>query len=128
MVAHPEGWHEVNCGSAASDARTVSVSEVPLPKVLTVSGSQIEAHSVAGWTNGVVKARKEAIVGDTTDVASPLDDVGRFSAIELECVVDERDVANPDRERRTGERLFPLSTCTIPCGEASGRNRSGKPT
>ncbi len=113
LVAHPEGWHDVNRGLAASDARTVSVSEVPLPNVFTVSGSQIEAHSAAGWTNGVVKVRKEGSVGDTTEAASPPDDVGRFSAIQLECVVDERDVANPGRERRAGKNAFHSSRFSL---------------
>ena len=125
MVAHPEGWHDVNRGLAASDARTVSVSEVPLPNVLTVSGFQTEAHP-AGWTNGVVRARREGSVGDTTGLeevvgvedgvccaASPPDDVGRLSAIgtaglesRAECVVEESDVANSHRQRKAVETPF----------------------
>jgi hypothetical protein len=103
LAAHPEGWHDVTRASAASDARTVTMSHVPLEDVATVVGAQIEAHP-GGWTNGVVKASREGSIGDMPDAravvlvtdrvwnaVSPPGRVGLLSAIAEDSVTGELD-------------------------------------
>ncbi len=93
LAAHPEGWHDVKRASATLDARTVTVSNVPLAEVATVVDAQIESHP-GGGTKGVVKASGEGSVGDMPgagavvlvadgvwDAVSPPRDVGLLSAI-----------------------------------------------
>jgi hypothetical protein len=81
LVVHPRGWHDVNRGLAASEARMVSVSEVPLANVLTTAADQIDVHS-GGGTKGVVRGRKKSSVGDTGRV-----EVVRVAEIEVCCAV-----------------------------------------
>jgi hypothetical protein len=63
LVAHPWGWHDVNRGLAASEARMVSVSELPLAEVLTTAADQMDVHS-GGGTKGVARGRRKSSVGD----------------------------------------------------------------